>query len=384
MNQRTGLMISVALIAFGLVGSAYLLFEGHHIMGTSHRVPWGLLISAYAFFVGSSTGVFLISSLGYVFDIQPFHSIARRSLVVAIITLLSGFIVMGVETPQPFHMLYMLISPNWTAAIFWMGSLYGAYLLLLSGVFWHMVIKNNPAKARWFGIFALLTALAASSNLGAVFGFFHARPYWEGPYLPIYFILSALLSGSALLTLLFYLKEGRNSASPVVPAIARLLTLFLSIMMFFTIWKILTGLYGHVPGKAEAYQALLTGPYSLNFWILEVTVGMVTPLTLLLVKKTRRAAFTAAALSLFGIFFMRYDLVMVGQVVPLEVIDHLPLPVTLLTYSPTWVEWAVVSLGMGFAGLCYLLVEKRFDLSSPASGPDSSDAHATAHEDLVN
>jgi molybdopterin-containing oxidoreductase family membrane subunit len=376
-------MFFAALSAFGLVGSAYLIFAGHHIMGTSNRFPWGLLISAYAFFVGSSTGIFLISSLGYVFDIHPFHSLAKRSLFLAIITLLSGFIVMGVETPQPLHMLYMLISPNWTAAIFWMGSLYGVYLLLLSGIYWQMMIKNNPVKTRLLGLLAVFAAIAASSNLGAVFGFFHARPYWEGPYLPIYFILSALLSGTAILTLVSYINEGRNSDSPIVPALARLLTLFISIMVFFTIWKVFTGLYGHVPGKADAYKALVTGPYALNFWLLEVTVGMVLPLVLLVRKNTRQSTFTAAALSIFGIFFMRFDLVMVGQVVPLDVIDQLPLPVTLLHYTPSWVELAVVSLGIGFTGLGYMLAEKRFDLNSPASGPHKTTPTGSAHADVI-
>ncbi len=384
MKYRTGLWFFGGLIAFGIVGTLVLLFKGHHSMGTSQQFPWGLLISTYVFFVVSSTGLCLVSSIGHVFGIEPFHAVAKRSVVLAIITLMAGFLVMGIETPQPLHMLYMMVSPNWTSAIFWMGSLYGVYLVFLFGEFWYMIWRENHVKARRFAILAFFSAIAAHSNLGAVFGFLHARPYWEGPYMPIYFILSALLSGSAILILIFYLREGKESNSPVVPAIAKLLTLFLSITIFFTIWKILTGLYGHVPGKAEAYLALLTGPYALNFWILEVTVGMVTPLTLLLVKKTRRAAFTAAALSILGIFFMRYDLVMVGQVVPLDVIDHLPLPVTLLTYSPTWVEWAVVSLGMGFTGLCYLLAEKRFDLSSPASEPNKTSASAASPVDLVS
>jgi molybdopterin-containing oxidoreductase family membrane subunit len=112
---------------------------------------------------------------------------------------------------------------------------------------------------------------------------------------------------------------------------------------------------------------------------------MVIPLALLLRSRTRKAAFTAAALSISGIFFMRYDLVMVGQVVPLDVIDHLPLPVTLLKYTPTWVEWAVVSLGIGFTGLCYLLAEKRFDLNSPAAtGPHKTIASASTRVDAVS
>lgn len=383
MKYRTALGLFASLIAFGLIGTLFLLFKGHHIMGTSQQFPWGLLISTYVFFVVSSTGLCLVSSIGHVFGIAPFHAVAKRSVVLAIITLMAGFLVMGIETPQPLHMLYMMVSPNWTSAIFWMGSLYGVYLVFLFGEFWYMIMRENHAKARLFAMLAFFSAIAAHSNLGAVFGFLHARPYWEGPYMPIYFILSALLSGSAILILLFYLHEGKDSSSPVVPAIAKLLTLFLSITIFFTIWKVLTGLYGHVPGKADAYRALLTGPYALNFWLLEVAVGMVIPLVLLLRNKTRKAAFTAAALSILGIFFMRYDLVMVGQVVPLDVIDQMPLPVTLLKYTPTWVEWAVVSLGIGFTGLCYLLAEKRFDLNSPVSGPHKTSASISDHANVV-
>ncbi|MBP2667099.1 MAG: Ni/Fe-hydrogenase 2 integral rane subunit HybB, partial [Firmicutes bacterium] len=270
----------------------------------------------------------------------------------------------------------MAVSPNWAAAIFWMGTLYGVYLLFLGGEFWHMLIRENHSRSRLFAILAFVSAIAAHSNLGAVFGFLHARPYWEGPYMPIYFILSALLSGAAILIVLFYLREDRQTDSTLLPALSKLLAFFLSITIFFTIWKIITGLYGHIPGKAEAYQALLTGPYAFNFWFFEICIGMLIPLFLLLLKKTRLAAFWAASLSILGIFFMRYDLVMVGQVVPLDVLDQSPLPVTYLTYSPTWVEWAVVSLGFGFVGLAYLFAEKKLDLDvrTPAPFPEKNNS----------
>lgn len=364
MNQRTGLIVSAVLTAIGVVGALTLLIKGHGVMGTSHQFPWGIFISAYVFFVLIGSGLCLISSLGCVFGIEPFIAITRRSVVLAMITLMAGFLIMGLETPQPLHMIYMLFSPNFTAAIFWMGSLYGVYLFFLAGEFWYMIIKGNPSRAHLFGLLAFFSALAASSNLGAVFGFIHARPYWEGAYMPIYFILTALLSGSAALIILYYLLEKRGASSPILPATAKLMALFLSITLFFSIWKLLTGLYGNIPGKFEASAALLKGPYALNFWGLEIGLGMIVPLFLLLVTRTRKATFAAAVMSLVGIFFMRYDLVMAGQVVPLDVIDQFPLPVTYLSYSPTWVELAVVCFGFGFVGLAYLLAEKRLNLDA--------------------
>jgi len=365
MTHRTGLITSAGLTAIGVIGALTLLIKGHGVMGTSHHFPWGILIAAYVFFVLIGSGLCLISSLGCVFGIEPFTTITKRSVVLAMVTLMAGFLIMGLETPQPFHMIYMLLSPNFSAAIFWMGSLYGVYLVFLAGEFWHMIIKGNQSKAHLFGVLAFFAALAASSNLGSVFGFLHARPYWEGAYMPVYFILTALLSGSATLIILYYLLEGRESDSPILPATAKLMTLSLSATLFFSIWKLLTGLYGNIPGKVEASAALFKGPYALNFWGLEIGLGMVLPLFLLLVTRTRKATCAAAALSLCGLFFMRYDLVIVGQIVPLDVIDQAPLPVIYLSYFPSWVELAIVCLGFGFVGLAYLFAEKRLNLNSP-------------------
>lgn len=184
--------------------------------------------------------------------------------------------------------------------------------------------------------------------------------------MPVFFVLTALLSGSAALIVLHFLLEGKESASPVLPAVSKLLALFLAVTLFFSLWKLITGLYGNIPAKADAYRALFSGPYALHFWGLEIVVGLLIPLFLLFYKQTRRKIFTAAVLSLVGLFFMRYNLVIGGLIVPLDVIDQLPLPVSYLSYSPSWVELSIVGLGFGFSGLMYILAEKRFDLNVSA------------------
>lgn len=380
MQQRTGLILSGALLAFGLVGALTLLFKGHGIMGTSHQFPWGIMISAYVFFALIGSGLCLITSIGGFFAIKPFASLARRSVVLSLITLSSAFIIMGLETPQPFNMIYMLFSPNFSSAIFWMGSLYGVYLVFLLSEFWHLIIKNNPTKAHRFATFAFFSALAASSNLGAVFGYIHARPLWEGAFMPVFFVLTALLSGSAALIVLYFLLERKTAPSLVLPATGKFLGLFLITTLFFSIWKLITGLYGNIPAKADAYRVLFSGPYAFHFWGLEIGVGLMIPLVLLFYKQTRAKTFAAALLSLVGLFFMRYNLVIGGLIIPLDVIDQLPLPVSYLSYSPSWVELSIVCLGFGFTGLMYLLAEKRFDLSTSSSDLAVADHKMSATE----
>jgi molybdopterin-containing oxidoreductase family membrane subunit len=75
-----------------------------------------------------------------------------------------------------------------------------------------------------------------------------------------------------------------------------------------------------------------------------------------------------AGMMLFGIFFMRYDLVVVGQIVPaykeLGVSEYQGL----LSYRPTVHEIMVVLGGVGVTGFLFLLGEKVF-------GGHKSEAH---------
>ncbi len=92
---------------------------------------WGLLIVMYVFFVVSSTGLCIISSIGHVFGIKEFQQIGRRAIVGAIITILSGFAVIGLEIGHPVRMMiYNVLSPGLTSAIWWMGTLYGLICFL--------------------------------------------------------------------------------------------------------------------------------------------------------------------------------------------------------------------------------------------------------------
>lgn len=371
LSRKAWIIFSSALILFGLAGAINVLIHGEHAMGTSNYMPWGALIAGYVFFVVSSTGLSLVSALGHVFKIQRYEIIAKRAVLGSIITLVMGFIVIGLELGNPLNMIYILFSPNFSSAIFWMGLLYGVYLVLLGFEFYYM-IKGDHKKSSFFGLLVLLSALAAHSNLGAVFGFLVARPYWNGPYMSIYFILSAYLSGSAILAVMFYLVDkvkGRENnlvykGEHIVSSLGKLLALFLSITMFFTIWKVLTGLYGQAPGKYEAIMSFINGPLSFNFWVFEVLLGMLLPFTILILPggfKPKRV-FTAGAMTIVGIFFMRIDLVTAGQIVPLEPVKGMIVE-TYRSYSISWSEWAIILGAIGGSILLYLIGEKYFNLN---------------------
>lgn len=368
-NKKLWIIISSILVVVGIAGAANLIINGKDAMGTTNYVPWGGLIAGYVFFVVSSTGLSLVSSLGHVFKIKRFEVIGKRAVLGSIVTLLMGFIVIGLELGNPFAMIHLMFTPNFASAIFWMGLLYGVYLVLLCFEFFYM-LKNDHKKSTFFGLLVLISAIAAHSNLGAVFGFLVARPYWTGPYMSIYFILSAFLSGAAILAIIYFvvMKVKDNETlyyrgDHILKSLGKLLILFIGITSFFTTWKILTGLYNAVPGKYEAVMILLTGPLAPQFWLFEVGFGMVIPLLILTLPNGLTPIRVAAAgtMVIIGIFFMRISLVFTGQMVPLEVVKGMEVEMY-REWTIAWAEWALIIGAIGGTILLYIVAEKIWDM----------------------
>lgn len=369
LNRKLWIIISSILVIVGVAGALNLIINGKDAMGTTNYVPWGGLIAGYVFFVVSSTGLSLVSSLGHVFKFKKYEVIGKRAVLGSIITLLMGFIVIGLELGNPFAMIHLLFTPNFQSAIFWMGLLYSVYLVLLCFEFFYM-IKDDHKKSTFFGLLVLISAIAAHSNLGAVFGFLTARPYWTGPYMSIYFILSAFLSGAAILAIVYFIimkvKDNETlyyRGEHILTSLGRLLILFIGITIFFTTWKILTGLYNAVPGKYEAIMVILTGPLAWQFWLFEVGLGMVIPLLVLSLPNglTPKRVFAAGSMVIVGIFFMRIDLVFAGQMIPLEVVKGMEVE-AYRAWSIAWAEWALIIGAIGGTVLLYLIGEKLWNL----------------------
>lgn len=357
------------LCLVGIGAGVHSIYVGHeHTFGVSREVPWGILIAVYVFFVVTSTGLCLVSSLGHVFGFVDFLPIAKRAVFLSIVTILAGFLVIAFEIENSWRMpVGNVIGANISSNIWWMGTLYGAYLLFMILEF-VMLQRGIHKYSIILGFSGLITGIAAHSNLGAVFGLLNGREYWHGPYMPIYFIVSAALSGCVAIiffTCIAYKANGwqmNKIMNHSIHSVSRVATLFLASIMFFTTWKVITGITGNAPGKYEAMQILLTGDYAINFWGGEVILGLLLPFIIIIGKrgKSMNALLVAAISGMIGIFFMRYDLVIVGQLVPhfhgmglIGYPEH-------FTYSPKLHENLVVMGGFAFCGCMFLLGEKIF------------------------
>lgn len=358
--------LSLALIAFAVVGACNKYFiSGEHAFGISPEVPWGALISGYVFFAVAATGTGLVGSLGHVFRIKKFEALSRRALLASILLLLSGFAVLAVELSNPFKMIYMLFTPNLSSPIFWMGAFYGVYLVLLFGEFF-FTLKDKHSIATGIAYVSFFVKLAAITNLGRVFAYTAVRDFWSGYYYPAYMIVSAIVSGAAVLLIILHLTskdngEKANLGKTLGQILAGSLLVF-AIMQGAKIGLNLNSADGTV---AAAASALVSGPIAIPFWGMEVLIGIVAPIVLLLSSKfsSLGKSFWASILTMLGLVFSRLDFVYAGQVVPLNLVDNTVIS-TFNTYSPTWTEWSLIIGAIGFIFLAFSFLETKLTLDT--------------------
>jgi molybdopterin-containing oxidoreductase family membrane subunit len=362
----------VTLLGLLAAGTLIYLLHGHHAYNVTRAHPWGLLIAIYVFFVVSSTGLCIISSLGHVFGIKEFEIIGKRAIAGAIVTILSGFAVISLEIGHPIRMvIYNVLSPGLTSAIWWMGTLYGAYLAFIIVEF-IFLLRNDHKYSKLFGMGGLLVGIAAHSNLGAVFGFLVARPISNGVFYPVYFILSAMITGGYLIFLIYgfkYKMRFPEEISLMLEKLAKIMGLLLAILIFFEAWKMLTAIYGGMPERADSAMHIIT---SANFLIGEVLLGMLIPFIVILRSKGKaiKTMVYASATGMIGIFFMRYDLVHDTQLFPMQTLKttEYQLAPQWVSYFPSFAEIAIAAGGIGLCLLMYYVADKLFDLDETTEG----------------
>lgn len=358
-------VLMVTLVSLFAIGVGIYLLHGHHAYNVTREHPWGLLIAVYIFFVVSSTGLCIVGSLGDVFGFKDYMEISKRAIFGSIVTILAGFAVIAFEIGHPVTMMiYNVLTPGLTSAIWWMGTLYGLYLtfMIIEFVF---LLKHDMKMAKIFGLSGLLIGLAAHSNLGGVFGFLNARTISNGVFYPTYFILTAFITGIFLAYIMYGFRYKLNfseSSTKMLANLAKIQGLLISILLFFVTWKMLTDIYGGMPNRAEVALHILAGP---TFWA-EVILVMIIPLFIILKSggNNVKGMFWASLSGMVGVFFMRYNLVHDTQLKPLQM-----LKTSEYQLAPTWVDYfpsgAEIMISLGGLGLClvmYYVGTKVFNL----------------------
>ena len=201
-------VLGIAILA-GAVAGVFILFQGHILFNANDVLIWTLPLGVYIFLALSSSGLTLLSALPLVFGIKKYEPFAKRLVFLAIATLCGGFISIGLELGSIFHMIYIMLSPNLSSPIWWMGAIYSAELAVLALKFWKMHTGDyHSSFSKLLGTASFVLALIAPLMIGSVFGLTESRATYFGPVMSIYCLLMAVLSGTALF-ILYSMVVGR-------------------------------------------------------------------------------------------------------------------------------------------------------------------------------
>ncbi len=368
------MLLMAGFILIGVAGGIYAQAIGHHhAFANTRDMPWGMLIGTYAFFAIISTGLCLLAAISHIFGGNKLAPLGNRMVWLSIVAIMGAFTVIGLEIENPWRMpIGNIFFPNLTSNIWWMGTLYGMAVGFMFVEF-YLILTKKYSAAIVLGVMGAVAEASANSNLGAVFASLGSRPFWYGSQLPIFFLGCAFLSGAAAIIIFTHYAnvlrrtEMDKTTFEGMQTAGKIMALMLFLVSIATSWKFINALCGSEETILAA-QALLNGPLAINFWIFEITIGLVLPFALLMITRMRsvQAMSTAALMVLVGQFFSRFDLVAAGQIVPIyRGFDDLP---TYLSYMPSAAEFSLVIGGIGVLGLGFLLGERFFGKAFETNG----------------
>jgi molybdopterin-containing oxidoreductase family membrane subunit len=222
-------------------------------------------------------------------------------------------------------------------------------------------------------------------GVGTLFGVVAARPHWHSGLFPIMFLVSALVSGGALLIVVALIfQSGRKRNRDTVLTLGKVVLGLLLLDVLFQVSDILIAYRGGIPGEIAGLSVVTSGPYWWVFWIWQIGIGTLIPLLLLTLPATRRnpiAVAAAALLIVVGLFGMRLNIVVPGLAV--EEIRGLTTAVASVrvqaSYFPSLMEWLVTAWIIGLGLLLFGVGEKLL----PVERQPMTERDALAEADTV-
>lgn len=385
-----GTLALMMLLALG--AWIYELRYGLATTGMRGVISWGIYIFTFAFFVKLSAGGLIVASSAEVFGIAPLKPLARLGVLTAAACILVAAITIVPDLGRPERMVNMILHPNWRSPMIWDAGIIGLYLLLAVLELRLMCANPQTAKSRRqlrvLAFAGLPAAFALHSITAWIFGVQISRAFWNTALMAPLFVVSAILSGTALIAIVAALLQ--KFAAAEIPEstwrkLGGLMAISLAIDLFFLFSEYLTVLWGGVPSEMAALKMILPGgPFAWLFW-LEWVIGGIVPFVLLVTPKTRQrlgALVASAVLILAGVYAFQIELSTVGLANPLIQLA----PGTSLgtyapgqsvfqftgEYAPTWVEYAIILGLVAFGAMLVTLGYRYLGLAELRSEPVES------------
>ena len=363
------------------------------------ELQWSVLIVLYPFLTGLVAGAFILASLERVFRVDAVKPTYRLALLTALAFLIVAPLPLQLHLGHPERSFEMYLTPHSSSAMAMFGFVYLWYLLAVlvleiwldyrrdivvmsqSTTGWKRLVyraltlgSSNISerslqideRAGWLiTVIGIPSAFLLHGYVGFIFGSVKANPWWSSPLMPVVFLFSAMVSGIAIVMLLYMLMCWvRREPIDVrcVDTVAKYL--FYTFIIDFSLEML--DLIHRIYEADESFRSLDFMVHTrlyLSQVVLQILLGTVAPIGLLaltqVIKLTemqrKRTYVVAGCLTLIGIFAMRWNVVIGGQLFSKSFLGYTTykmgfvareglLTAIILTILPFVILWVLVKL----------------------------------------
>jgi Ni/Fe-hydrogenase subunit HybB-like protein len=321
------------------------------------ELQWSVLIVLYPYLTGLVAGAFILASLERVFNVVAVRPTYRLALLTALAFLLVAPLPLQMHLGHPERSFEMYLTPHTDSAMAMFGFVYLWYLmavLLLEIWFdfrkdlvltWRAsaglkkafygalslwsddispeALRIDDRLGRILTIVGIPSAFLLHGYVGFIFGSVKANPWWSTPLMPVVFLFSAIVSGIAAVMLLYMLLSRiRRVAIDMrcVDTIASYLLYAFLVDFGLEMLDLIHRLY-EADESLHALDFMVHTKLYFSQIVLQIMLGTLVPIGLLAVNQVVRLAetarrvmyVTAGLLTLVGIFAMRWNVVIGGQ-----------------------------------------------------------------------
>ena len=321
------------------------------------ETQWAILIVVYPYITGIVAGAFILASLVKVFNVVEVQPIYRLALLTALAFMLVAGLPLQLHLGHPERAYEIFMTPQTTSAMAMFGFVYLWYLLgiLLIEIWFEyraqMVLMAQRAggvmkwvygalslfskdlspealafdkkASKFVTIIGIPSAFLLHGYVGFIFGSVKANPWWGSVLMPIVFLMSAIVSGIAMVMFLYILVSLLRNEKVDMRCLDKIgLFLLVAIIVDFALEALD---YIHRIYQSEESIGILAQLVSSRLFfsmvIVQLLLGMLLPLLIIAFVRIVRVNedmrrllyFTSSLLILVGIFSMRWNVVIGGQ-----------------------------------------------------------------------
>lgn len=321
------------------------------------EVHWGILIVVYPYLTGLVAGAFILASLVKVFNVKEVQPVYRLSLLTALAFIIVAPLPLLLHLGHPERSYEIFLTPNFTSAMAMFGFVYAWYLMVVllleiwftyrrDLIVWGQAEKStmrlihrtislfsrdtseravefDKRAVKAITIIGIPSAFLLHGYVGFIFGSVKANPWWSSVLMPIVFLFSAIVSGIALVILLYMFLTPLRGEKINIACLDKMASyLFYAVIVDFSL-ELLDFIHRLYESEEsiKILSELVMNKLFISLGIIQVMLGMLLPLGIMICIKLFRfdeelrklLYFVSVILIQLGIFATRWNVVIGGQ-----------------------------------------------------------------------